>query len=136
MASESKQMKNDFDKPKNLFEHLKLGKPNQPKSKTQPTNIPQFECSVCKKKFKDKVVLEKHQEMSHRQDKLSCSKCNFIAETDHKLDTHIVMKHFKVNYSGAPNLENFECNECDDYFEIREALIKHVKKRGKCKKSV
>ena len=70
--------------------------------------------------------------MSHKQDKFICSKSNFIAETDHNLDTHIVMKHFKVNYSAAQNLENFECNKCDDYFDMRKALIKHMKKRGKC----
>ena len=135
---ESKQI-TFFLKLNSEFEHLRLGKPNQPKSKTQPLpkNVPQFDCSFCKQKFKDKVVQEKHQEMYHRQYKFSCSKCNFIAETDKKkLDTHIVMKHFKEKYSGAQNLEKFECNEFYDYFDIREALIKQVKKRGKCKKSI
>ena len=59
----------------------------------------------------------------------------FKPKKEAKLETHIVKKHFKV-YSGAWNLENFEFYECDDYFYIREAFIKHVKKRGKCKNGV
>ena len=74
--------------------------------------------------------------MSHKQELKDKFQCNFIAETDHKLQTFIVMKHFEVNYSGARNFENFECNECDNYFDIREAIIRHMRKRGKYKNSV
>ena len=28
-----------------------------------------------------------------------------------KLDTHIVIKHFKVNFSGAQQKDLYECNE-------------------------
>ena len=54
-------------------------------------------------------------------------------ESDQILDTHIIIKHFKVNLSGAPNPDKSECNECDDYFEQREELVKRVRKGGKCK---
>ena len=85
-------------------------------------------CGVCKKKFKNRTAQESHKEYAHR-DKLSCSKYIFKSESDQKLDTHIIIYHFKVNFSGAPNPDKFECNECDDYFEQREELVRHVRKR-------
>ena len=48
-----------------------------------------------------------------------------------KIDTHSLMKHFKINYSGAQPIDMFECNKFAD--NIMKELIKHVKKRGKCK---
>ena len=42
--------------------------------------------------------------MAHKMgqtDKGSCSKCDFSSERDQKLDTHIVIKHFKVNFAWA-----------------------------------
>ena len=71
--------------------------------------------------------------MAHKMgqtDKGSCSKCDFSSERDQKLDTHIVIKHFKVNFAWAQHTDKYECNECADYFNEREASIKHVKKRG------
>ena len=75
---------------------------------------------------------ESHKEHAQK-DKLSFSKCFFQVESDQKLDTHIIINHFKVNLSGATNPDKFECNECDHYFEQREELVTHVKNGAKCK---
>ena len=63
--------------------------------------------------------------MAHKKesDKLSWSKCHFPGETDQTLDTHTIMKHFKVNYSEAQPIDMCEFNECADYFHIGEELI-------------
>ena len=94
---------------------------------------------VCKNKFKNKSIKERHEEILHEREqteKFSCSKCDCDGETDKTLDTHIVLKHFKVNLNGAQQLDKYECSECADYFSTREALINHVKKRGKCKLNI
>ena len=66
---------------------------------------------------------------------LLCSKCDFTGETDQKLNTHIVVKHIMLDFSAVQE-DKYECNECTNYFNMREVLIKHVKKRGKCKSNV
>ena len=50
-----------------------------------------------------------------------------------KIDTHSLMKHFKIKYSGAKPIDMFEGNKFANYSNIMKELIKHVKKRGKCK---
>ena len=86
--------------------------------------------AIFKNKLNDRAI----KEMSHetkQTDKVSCSKCDFTSETDQKLETHVVLKHFKVNLSGAQLINKYECNECTDYFNERETPIKHIKKREK-----
>ena len=88
--------------------------------------------NVFKRKLIIKVIKERNEEIVNKKkqtEKCSCSKWDLNGKTDQQLDTHIVMKHFKVNLSGTQQIDKYECNECVEYFIIREALIKHVKKR-------
>ena len=68
----------------------KHSKVNHPTSTAHSRNLQEFVCGVKKKNFKNRTVQESHEEHSHK-DKLSCSKCDFKAETDQKLDTHNII---------------------------------------------
>ena len=62
IVAETKQMKNVIEKLRSILEHLKLCKSGSSTSQGYLQNLQTFECVVCKKKFRDRVIKERHKE--------------------------------------------------------------------------
>lgn len=85
-------------------------------------------CDLCPLKFNEKVLLEIHMNVTHRQEKrLQCSDCSFSTNIIMKMRNHKRNAHFKP----------FECDMCKNIFHSRKALLDHQKimhiKDSQCK---
>ena len=91
-------------------------------------NLPQFSCNVCGKKFLQKLLLDSHKRLSHRQKTrtaISCGVCRKQFANEHSYMSHLRAVHVTIL-----NAQYFSCNVCDKRcrnlaFVIRQHMASH-----------
>ena len=77
----------------------------------------EFECDMCGDEFDDMEDLNKHKEMNHNPiEYFTCNECGYILIDEEKMKKHKLKEH------GS----NFECQNCENRFVIREDLTLHL----------
>lgn len=80
--------------------------------------IRNFKCPVCKKNFMSQKSLDAHSKYHEESKKITCNICG-----------KSMVNGFKDHLRVHNNLKEFDCDLCDQKFNTKGTLNKHVKKR-------
>ncbi|GBO07821.1 Zinc finger protein 26 [Araneus ventricosus] len=92
-----------------------------------------FDCEVCKKRFKNQMLLEKHKCVSDGPRPFLCKVCGRRFLRIYHLEKHLaVHKRKKELSSGVKNISKgssdekpYECEKCEKHYRTETALNKH-----------
>ena len=117
-------------KPKNsekTFEcpicNIKLSNENGLRTHTKTHQDISIHCDRCPKKFRNAIILRKHEKRAHQQKAfhLECDSCERTFSTNYQLRLHVEKVHLKIS--------KHKCNQCNKEMHSPSQLQIHIKSK-------